>query len=319
VRVRAGTGTRPGGAARPRRVFTGPMGEEQRDTPGGEGHGGTGHGAADGDSGGTGRGGPRAEPAPGRAPGDALGADGGADGGDGPGSRPEPGGGQSAFRSLLHAQRVWETELPSFDPATAPADPLTLFHRWFAEAVAAGQTEPHTMTLATAGEDLRPDVRTVMLHDADAAGWHFASHSTSAKGRQLAARPEAALGFYWPAQGRQIRLRGPVTAAGSAESRADLQARSTGALAAALTGRQSEPLGSLAELEAASRSAWERARTEPAAPVPTWTRYVLRPREVEFFQGDAERRHVRLRYRRAEGAAESAPGAAEWLRELLWP
>lgn len=107
------------------------------------------------------------------------------------------------FRDLLHAQRVWDTELPSFDPASAPADPVPLFHAWFAEAVAAGQAEPHTMSLATADAEGLPDVRTLMLHDADERGWHFATHATSAKGRQLAARPYAALGFYWPARGRR--------------------------------------------------------------------------------------------------------------------
>ncbi|MFJ7077738.1 pyridoxal 5'-phosphate synthase [Streptomyces sp. NPDC098781] len=215
------------------------------------------------------------------------------------------------LHELLRSLRVWDVELPSFDPADAPADPLALFTTWFAEAVAAGQVEPHTMSLATCDAEGRPDVRTVMLHGADTSGWSFATHSGSRKGRQLAARPHAALGFYWPAQGRQVRLRGQVKAAPSAESQADLHARSTGALAAALTGRQSETLSSLEELAQESRTAWERAQQEPDAPVPSWTLYHLRPDEVEFFQGDAARRHVRLVYRRTEDEG--------WVRELLWP
>ncbi|MEW2632795.1 pyridoxal 5'-phosphate synthase [Streptomyces sp. NPDC048389] len=218
---------------------------------------------------------------------------------------------RAVFRAQLHAQRVWDVPLPAFDPAGAPGEPLPLFHRWFAEAVAAGQTEPHTMTLATVDEQGCPDARIVMLHDADERGWHFATHATSAKGRQLTARPEASLVFYWAAQGRQIRVRGQVTAASPEESRADLAARSTGALAAALTGRQSEVLPSVEALAHASRGAWERARSEPDASVPSWTRYAVEPREVEFFQGDERRRHVRLRYRRPTGGA--------WERELLWP
>ncbi|KND27590.1 pyridoxal 5'-phosphate synthase [Streptomyces anulatus] len=215
------------------------------------------------------------------------------------------------FRDLLHAQRVWDTELPSFDPASAPAAPVPLFHAWFAEAVAAGQAEPHTMSLATSDAEGLPDVRTLMLHDADERGWHFATHATSAKGRQLAARPYAALGFYWPARGRQVRVRGPVVRCTPAESHADLHARSTGALAAALTGAQSEVVGSAAELHRAADAAWDRARAEPDAEAPTWTRYVVEPAEVEFFQGDARRRHIRLRYRRQEDG--------DWTRELLWP
>ncbi|MFI9625172.1 pyridoxal 5'-phosphate synthase [Streptomyces sp. NPDC052042] len=214
------------------------------------------------------------------------------------------------FLDLLHAQRVWDTNLPAFDPDGVPEAPLPLFHTWFCEAVAAGQTEPHTMSLATVDAEGRPDVRTLMLHDADERGWHFATHRTSTKGSQLAARPYAALGFYWPVQGRQVRVRGPVIACSPAESLADLHARSTGALASALVGRQSEVLGSYQELNHASDLAWERARAEPGAEVASWTRYVVEPREVEFFQGDAGRRHVRLRYvRRAD----------TWDRELLWP
>ncbi|WP_274032096.1 pyridoxine/pyridoxamine 5'-phosphate oxidase [Streptomyces sp. MMBL 11-1] len=217
----------------------------------------------------------------------------------------------TAFRGLLHAQRVWDTELPSFDPASAPPAPVPLFHAWFAEAVAAGQPEPHAMSLATADTEGLPDVRTLLLHDADERGFHFASHATSAKGRHLAVRPHAALGFYWPAQGRQVRVRGPVVRCTPAESHADLHARSTGALAAALTGSQSEVVGSVAELHRAADAAWDRARAAPDTEAPTWTRYVVEPAEAEFFQGDARRRHIRLRYRRQEDGV--------WTRELLWP
>ncbi|MHC5702487.1 pyridoxal 5'-phosphate synthase [Streptomyces sp. PKU-MA01144] len=226
----------------------------------------------------------------------------------------EPGGDATAqqFRDLLRSLKVWDTDLPSFDPDAAPAGPLPLFHRWFVEAASAGQPEPHTMTLATVDGDSRPDLRTLILHDADARGWHFASHATSAKGRQLAARPEAALGFYWPVHGRQVRVRGRVVPGTPEEAYTDLHVRSTGALAAALVGRQSEVLGSQEELLRASAAAWERAEARPEAMAETWTVYVLVPSEVEFFQGDARRRHIRLRYRRADGADS-------WVRELLWP
>lgn len=220
----------------------------------------------------------------------------------------------SDLPELLRSLRVWDaavTELPPFDPSTAPGDPLELFTRWFAEAVAVGEREPHTVSLATADAEGLPDARIVMLHGADADGWAFATHAGSRKGRHLAARPYAALVFYWPALGRQVRVRGPVSTAPAEQARADLHARSAGALAAALTGRQSEELASAEELARVSQAAWERAGREPDAPVPSWTLYRLRPDEVEFFQGDARRRHVRLSYRRAEDGG--------WDRRLLWP
>jgi len=221
---------------------------------------------------------------------------------------------QEQFRELLRSLRVWDVELPHFDPAAAPGTPLPLFQQWLREAAEAGSPEPHTMTLATADASGRPSLRTLMLHDADERGWHFASHRTSRKGRELAARPEAALHFYWPAVGRQVRVSGTVTAAGPEESAADLRKRSPGALAAALVGHQSEPLASYDLLERASAAAWERARREPDARADTWTLYVLAPDEVEFFQGDAQRRHIRLAYRRTP-----LSHAGTWTTELLWP
>ncbi|SER00143.1 Pyridoxamine 5'-phosphate oxidase [Streptomyces sp. yr375] len=221
------------------------------------------------------------------------------------------------LHELLRTLRVWApevTELPSFDPESTPDDPLPLFTEWFAEAVAAGQTEPHTMTLATSDEDGMPDARIVMLHGADPDGWSFATHATSRKGRHLAARPYAALTFYWPVHGRQIRVRGPVTVAPAEAAQTDLRVRSTGALAAALTGHQSEVLGSVEELARASEEAWEQAARNPTTEAASWTLYRLRPDTVEFFQGDARRRHVRLAYRREPGT-----GTERWTKELLWP
>lgn len=220
---------------------------------------------------------------------------------------------QDELDGLLRSLKVWSpdtTELRPFDPDTAPPTPLPLFTAWLADAARAGQPEPHAMSLATVDEEGRPDVRVLLLHGADADAWTFGTHSTSRKGRDLIAHPYAALAFYWPALGRQVRVRGPVTAAPAEAARADLQARSTGALAAALTGRQSEDLESLAELRRASEDAWSRARENPTTPAPTWNLYRLHPRSVEFFQGDPDRRHVRLEYRRTEFG---------WERRLLWP
>lgn len=218
------------------------------------------------------------------------------------------------LQELLRSLRVWDpeiTELRSLEPGSVPDGPVELFGAWLAEAVAAGQVEAHTMSLATTGADGLPDARIVMLHGADEEhGWSFASHSGSAKGRQLAAQPHAALVFYWPVHGRQVRVRGSVVTAPAAEAQADLHARSTGALSSALTGHQSEPLGSLEELAEASQAAWRRAELEPTAAVPSWTLYHLRPDTVEFFQGDAQRRHIRLVYRRE---------AKGWGKQLLWP
>jgi pyridoxamine 5'-phosphate oxidase len=169
------------------------------------------------------------------------------------------------------------------------------------------------MTLATADDQGRPSSRVLICKDVDSEGrWYFASGAASVKGRDLAVNPHAALSFWWPQQGRQIRIRGAADPADRQASAADFLARPPASRAEALIGRQSEPLGDLAELDLAFKQALDRVNADPALVSPEWTLYALTADEAEFWQGDLDRRHVRLRYRRADS------GSA-WARQLLWP
>ena len=215
------------------------------------------------------------------------------------------------LRELLRSQRVFPDGLPEFDPDSAPDDPVTLFLRWLEAAIRDAVPAPHTMTLATADDRGRPSSRVLICQDVDADGrWYFASGAASGKGRDLAVNPHAALSFWWPQQGRQIRIRGPAIPAGQQASAADFLARPPASRAEALIGRQSEPLGDLAELDRAFRQALARITADPELIAPHWTLYALNADEAEFWQGDLDRRHVRLRYQRTGSA---------WSRQMLWP
>ena len=142
--------------------------------------------------------------------------------------------------------------MPEFDPGAAPDDPVTLFLRWLEAAIGDAVPAPHAMTLATADDQGRPSSRVLICKDVDGEGrWYFASGAASGKGRDLAVNPHAAVSFWWPQQGRQIRIRGAVVPAGQQASAADFLARPPASRAEALTGRQSEPLGDPAELDRA--------------------------------------------------------------------
>jgi pyridoxamine 5'-phosphate oxidase len=214
------------------------------------------------------------------------------------------------LRDMLRELPSLTGSAPPWDPGSAPAEPGELFVGWLREAASAGVPEPQAMTLSTVDRDGRPDARVLILKDLDAAGWWFASDSTSAKGRQLWQRPAAALTFYWPPVGRQVRVRGLVTVAPPDRSAADFLARGDAARAAALASPQSRPLGSQSEFADAVEAATERLRADPGLVSPTWTAYVLRPDEVQFWQSDERRRHVRLHYTRTPTG---------WARGLLWP
>lgn len=217
-----------------------------------------------------------------------------------------------SVRDWLRSLEVFAGPPADFDPTGAPADPVQLFLDWLREAVAAGVPEAHAMTLSTVGADGGPDARVLILKNVDAEGWQFAVHAHSPKGRQLADRPHAALTFYWPLQGRQVRVRGIVEPAPAERSAADLLARSPSALAEVLLGHQSQHLADTDERDRVFRTALARIESEPALVSPEWTLCTLVPTAVEFWQADKGRLHDRLRYERVDPRGP-------WERHLLWP
>ncbi|WP_433256182.1 pyridoxine/pyridoxamine 5'-phosphate oxidase [Streptosporangium sp. CA-135522] len=213
------------------------------------------------------------------------------------------------LRRLLRALPVFPASMPGFDTAGAPDDPDELFVEWLEAAIAAGVPAPHAMTLSTV-DDGRPAARVLILKNLTGGEWQFATGSTSPKGRQLAAHPHAALTFFWPTIGRQIRIRGAVRPADRADSARDFLGRPPGSRAEALIGRQSQVLADPAELDAALAEAYAKVEDDPDLVAPHWTLYGVRAEQVEFWQGDPERRHTRLRYSRAGDA---------WSKQTLWP
>jgi pyridoxamine 5'-phosphate oxidase len=214
------------------------------------------------------------------------------------------------IRQYLRDLPVFEGELPGFEPAATAADPVTCFEAWLVAAVTAGVREPHSMTLSTIGEDGIPSARVLLLKNVDSGGWQFAVHGASPKGRELAANPVAALTFYWPELARQVRVRGTVHAESAERSAADFLARSDGSRALAMSGLQSTPLDDQSSVDIAAKQALERLTHEPGLVVGEWILYTLRAEQVEFWQGDKDRKHTRVRYERDGGG---------WTKQLLWP
>lgn len=217
---------------------------------------------------------------------------------------------EDELRRRLRALRAFDTELPEFDPEAAPERPEELFAAWLLEAIDAGVREPHAMVLSTVDGEARPSSRVLILKGLSDGGWEFAASSESRKGRELAQRPWAAASFHWREQGRQVRLRGRVIDAGAEASARDYRARPLASRVEALAGSQSEVLADPADHDAAVEQARAELAADPELVPARWTLYRLLPDEVEFWQGDRDRRHVRLEYRLADGA---------WTHRRLWP
>ncbi|HEV7849204.1 MAG TPA: pyridoxal 5'-phosphate synthase [Mycetocola sp.] len=212
--------------------------------------------------------------------------------------------------SLLRSLPSFPDDLPAFRTGDAPEDPVDLFVDWLSQAVDAGVLAPHAMTLSTSGPDGVVTARTLILKDIDEHGWVFASRDDGVKARDLGANPFAALTFFWPQLGRQIRVTGPVRQLPQADGEADFLARPEEARAAAFVGHQSEPLGSRETYAAAYADAAARIAENPSLVARTWNTWAVAADSVEFWQASPDRAHVRLRYR-LRGRA--------WERGLLWP
>jgi pyridoxamine 5'-phosphate oxidase len=195
--------------------------------------------------------------------------------------------------------------------SSAPAHWFTLFAEWFAAAAAElVAVEVNAMQVATVDAAGRPAVRTVLLKAFDERGVVFFTNYSSAKGRDLEARPYAAAVLAWLAQERQVRISGPVSRVTRAETEAYFAGRPRGSQLGAWASDQSAVVPSRAVLDEAEREVTERFAGRDIPPPPQWGGYRIAPEAVEFWQGRPDRLHDRLRYRR-EGE--------RWLLERLAP
>lgn len=186
--------------------------------------------------------------------------------------------------------------LPDLDLSEMPATPHEAFAHWLEGAVAAGIREPHAMTLSTVDENGWPDARVLILKNVDARGWHFATNSRSPKARHIERQQKVALTFYWPALGRQIRLRGQAMALSAQECAEDFLSRPVSSRISAIASRQSEVLANDKDYVQRLAGAQAFLKANPAHVDPGWRVYAVAPTVVEFWQGATDRNHKRWRY-----------------------
>ena len=190
------------------------------------------------------------------------------------------------------------------------ADPIGLFAEWLADARAHEINDANAMTLSTVDAEGAPDSRIVLLKDIDARGLTFYSNTESDKGRELAARPVAALVFHWKSLRRQVRVRGRVEPVTAAEADAYFATRARESRIGAWASDQSRPLADRQTLEDAIAREAARFDGQEVPRPERWSGWRVIPRTVEFWRDRPFRLHDRLRFTR-EGDA--------WSRSRLQP
>jgi len=198
-------------------------------------------------------------------------------------------------------------------------DPFALFESWFETAGKSEPADPNAMALATVDRDGSPNVRMVLLKGLDGAGvsidrrgFVFYTNLESAKGRELAAVPRAALCFHWKSIERQVRARGSILPVSDDEADAYFASRPRLSRIGAWASQQSRPLETrmMLEKEVARISARYAVGEIPRPPY--WSGFRLVPEEIEFWKSRPFRLHERVVFRRERPEAP-------WEKSKLFP
>jgi pyridoxamine 5'-phosphate oxidase len=194
-----------------------------------------------------------------------------------------------------------------------PPDPIERFRGVYARAQKIDRSiisEPNAMTLGTIEKGGQPSVRVVLLKGFDERGFVFYTNYEGRKGRELLAHAKAALCFYWPPLGIQVRIEGAVTKVADEEADAYFATRERASQIGAWASKQSRPIESPTALD--DRVAeYEKKFAGRDVPRPDfWSGFRVAAERIEFWKNKPNRLHERHLYTR-DGDA--------WRIETLYP
>jgi pyridoxamine 5'-phosphate oxidase len=189
-------------------------------------------------------------------------------------------------------------------------DPIVQFSKWWNEAVKSEIDEVNAMTLATADKSNIPSARIVLLKGYDKNGFVFFTNYQSHKGEQLLQNPNACLVFFWKELERQIRITGTVEKISAAESDTYFSSRPTGSRIGAWASPQSSVIGNRTVIEEKLKELEQQFGDDNIPRPQHWGGYIVKPVQIEFWQGRPSRLHDRMQYTLQE---------ASWVIERLAP
>jgi pyridoxamine 5'-phosphate oxidase len=199
----------------------------------------------------------------------------------------------SNYRKSYEKSQLLESNIPE--------DPINLFHRWFYETEEFSNIEEvNAMTVATIGLDGFPKSRVVLLKKFNEEGFIFYTNYNSEKGKAIINNPNICLSFFWHSMERQVIIKGIAEKTPNIISDNYFNSRPDGSKLGALVSSQSQIIPSREYLDNKLKKLQNKYEGKTIPRPNFWGGFLVRPIEVEFWQGRPNRLHDRIRFQLQE-------------------